>query len=163
MAHVLCQYLLQKREDGRAQHGNARPPTNTNTACYMESKGTKQPGLPIRAALSDAYVTHTGKIIQHNFVSEAMFSDSFITSHDPHMLGPSFLVNYGCICKRGQGSGAALSVHSVKFFLHLYSHISLSLPCLCLYISLSLLNSPPALTQALLIAGSLLNSHNALL
>lgn len=79
---------------------------SSNTACCMESKGTKQPSLPtanIRAALSGAYITRTGKTIPHNSVSEAIFIDVFITSRDPYMLVSSFTVDYTCICKRGRG------------------------------------------------------------
>lgn len=142
---------------------------SSHTACSVESKGTKQPSLPvanIRAALSD--ITHAGETIQHNRVSEAIFIDVFITSHDPYMLVASFTVDYTCICRSGCDV-QELTVHSVSWFFIFFSfpsfvsHLSLPPPSLCLSISFSLLNSLPALAQALIIAGSLLNSHNALL
>ncbi len=119
MAHILCQYLLQKREDGRAQY------FSSNTARRRESKGTKQPSLPaanIQAALSGACILQAGKTIRQS-VSEALFIDVFIISHDPYMLVSSFTVDYTCICKKGlgcAGSGAALSVFFPTFSLFLH-------------------------------------------
>lgn len=148
---------------------------SSNTACCMESKGTKQPRLPtanIRAVLSGAYVTRTGKTILHNSVSEGIFIDVFITSsRDLYMLVSSFTADYTCICKRGWDVQDQAQLCQfilfcfflLLFFYCLFSHLSLSPPSLCLSISFSLLNSLPALAQALVIAGSLLNSHNALL
>lgn len=78
---------------------------SSNTACCRESKGTKQPSLPIaniRAALSDAYVICTGKTMRRSSVSVAIFIDVSITSHDPNALVSSFAVDYTRVCKRGR-------------------------------------------------------------
>lgn len=141
---------------------------SSNTACYMVSKGTKQPGLPtanIRAARSDAYPYRQKQSSTVVFLKlcSVTFPSLLMTRkrlyHRLWLITAAFAkeaVMFGIRCQ------LCRSIPS-SFFLHLYSHLSLSLPCLCLSVSLSLLNSPPALTQALLIAGSLLNSHNALL
>lgn len=120
---------------------------SSNTACCMESKGTKQLSLPIaniRAVPSDAYIIHTGKTIQHNSVSEAISIDVFITPRDRKRLYHHLRLITVVFAK---GAGMFTIRRSFVspfcqffFFLFLFSH--LSLPSLCLSISFS----PPKLS-----------------
>lgn len=116
------------------------PYFSSNTACYMESKGTKQPSLPtanIRAALSDACITRTGRTIQRHSVSKAMLSDVFITSHDLYMILSSFVVHYDCICKRGRDvqdqTQLCQSIQSVFSSISLPTFLFLCHLFVCLY------------------------------
>lgn len=88
---------------------------------------------------------------KNSSVPEAISFDVFITSHDPHTLVTSFTADYSYICKK----------RARQSILSLLPPFYLSLIPFSVYIYVP--NSPSALAQALVIAGSLLNSHNALL
>lgn len=133
-----------------------------NTACCRESKGIKQPSLPTannRDVLSDAYINQTGKTIRHNSVPEGIFIDVLMT----HMCLYHHLQLIAVVsAKKGWDVQLCQSSLSLFSLFCLFYHISIY-PLIPLSGYISILNSPSALAQALIIAGSLLNSHNALL
>lgn len=110
---------------------------SSNAACCVESKGTKQPSLPtanIQAVPSDACIIRTGKTIQHNSVSEAIFIDVFITAHDPYMPVSSFTGDYTYMCKRGWDlQDQAQPCHFILSFFFLPTFLFLRHLFVCLY------------------------------
>ena len=165
MAHVLLSIFIAEREDGRAQHGDAKG---------LEHLGVVVPNQ--RVQNRRVYPLQTSETPGQNNPaqcrSEAIALTFSITSHDPYTLVSSFPVDYTCTCKKKKKKkkrGSGCSSHPVSIPSLSFSHLSppsAVSPSLSAYILLPPKNSLSARrcdSGARVIAGSLLNSHNALL
>ena len=143
MAHVLLSIFIAEREDGRAQHGDAKG---------LEHLGVVVPNQ--RVQNRRVYPLQTSETPGQNNPaqcrSEAIALTFSITSHDPYTLVSSFPVDYTCTCKKkkkenrgGRDVHLILSLFPLSRFPTFPPHPP-SLP-LCLPTSFSLLKtlSPP--------------------
>ena len=165
--------FIAKREDGRAQHGNARPHTSHLIPLVVWNQ---------RVQNSQIYPQQTHELrFQMSILSTwAKQSRAIMFLKLLSLTFPSPLTTRTCLYHYlplitlvfAKGAGMFRIRHSfVSSFCPpplppspcLFPTVLLSPPSLCLSISFSLLNSLSVLVQALVIAGSLLNSHNALL
>lgn len=168
-----CQYLLRRGRMGglNTETLKASCISASDAARRAESKGTKQASLPTANIRAPLFQT-PGQNNPAQCRSEAISLTFFITSHDPYAPVSSFPVDYTCIRgkKNKKKNRGGRDVHLILSLLPLSrfpTFLSLRrLSLLCLPTSFSLLKTLSARRSdsgARVIAGSLLNSHNALL